>query len=231
MAGWAFKLGSQGLGYYKEGANHHVVSPAAVIPKPVPVTLNLDGLIQHQKQPKQQGDTEQLGDPLKATMAEEADKQLKAIARKLKKQKARSALGVSSLRCVMAEQVVTKDISHRAKGLWAIDTASPNAWAGAEEYLSSTGADVATFQETKIVHEATADKEATARNMGWTTSLRPCVTGPGGGNSSGVAVACKKHIGMQHSCDDDMYPASCQGRLLVRKVGAICRGGYHQATA
>ena len=131
----------------------------------------------------------------------------------------------------MAKQVVTKDISHRAKGLWAIDSANPNAWAGAEEYLSSTGAEVATFQETKVGHEATSDKEATATNMGWTTSLRPCVTGPGGGNYSGVAVACTKHIGMQHSCDDDMYPASCQGRLLVRKVGAICRGGYHQATA
>ena len=91
--GWAFKLGSQGLGYYKEGANHHVVSPATVIPKPVPVTLNLDGLIQHQEQPKQQGVTEILGDPLKATMAEEADKELKATARKPKKQKARSAVG------------------------------------------------------------------------------------------------------------------------------------------
>ena len=166
VEGWAFKLGSQGLGYYKEGANRHVVSPAAVIPKPVPVTLNLDGLIQHQEQPKQQGVAEILGDPLKATMAEEADKELKATARKLKKQKARSAVGVSSLRCVMAKQVVTKDISHRANGLWAIGSANPNAWAGAEEYLSSTGADVATFQETKVGHEATFDKEATARNMG-----------------------------------------------------------------
>ena len=51
------------------------------------------------------------------------------------------------------------------------------------------------------------------------------------GNSAGVAVACRKHIGMENSCDENTYPVSSQGRFTVKKVGAICKGGFHLATA
>ena len=81
---------------------------------------------------------------------------------------------ISQARATMVEHVGTKDVSHRSKGYWAIDSANPNAWPGAEEYLSSTGADFIGVQETKVDTAALADKENTARNVGWSASLRHC---------------------------------------------------------
>ena len=123
------------------------------------------------------------------------------------------------------------DTSHRDVGLWAIDTANPNAWGGAEEYLASSGADFVAFQETKVNGDAKEDKEAVARNIGWSTAIRPCCSGAGGGASAGVAVACRSHIGMMDSCEEDLYPSSLEGRFEIKKVGAICKGGVHLGSA
>ena len=81
----------------------------------------------------------------------------------------------------------------------------------AEEYLASSGADFVAFQETKVDSDAKEDKEAVARNIGWSTATRPCCSGAGGGASAGVAVACRSHIGMMDSCEEDLYPSSLKG--------------------
>ena len=36
---------------------------------------------------------------------------------------------------------------------------------------------------------------------------------------------------MEDSCDESTFPSSCQGRFTVKKVGAICKGGFHLAIA
>ena len=137
-----------------------------------------------------------IGNPVQATLADESKSDLKYADRKNKKKKARPNVKVegAQARDTMAEQVGTKDVSHRSKGFWAIDSANPNAWPGAEEYLSSTGDYFIGVQETKVDTAALADKETTARNIGWSASLRHCCKGVGGGNSAGVAIACGKHI-------------------------------------
>ena len=221
--GWSFKRGSLGQGYYKEGVAHPEPTKPQCTTKMLPAKLNLSGLLRERNL---------IGEPRRATLADEDDKcnNSKAQARKLKKRKARAGVKADETQISMPEQVGTKDTSHRDEGLWAFDSANPNAWAGAEEYLSCTGADFVGVQETKVDAAGVADKEATARNIGWSASLRRCCLGVGGGNSAGVAVACKKHIGMQDSCDDNVYPASCRGRFSVKKVSAVCKGGIHFAT-
>ena len=59
------------------------------------------------------------------------------------------------------------DDSHRALGLWAVDTVNPNAWPGAEEVLDSSTADFIAIQETKVVTEEKQNKEAVAKGKGW----------------------------------------------------------------
>ena len=217
--GWSFKRGSLGQGYYKEGAIHPEPTKPKCTPKIQPVKLNLSGLLQEQNL---------TGDPRRAALADEADKcnNSKARARKLKKEKARAGVKADETQISMPEQVGTKDTSHRDEGLWAFDSANPNPWAGAEEYLSFTGADFVGIQETKADAAGVADKEATARNIGWSASLRRCCLGVGGGNSAGVAVACKKHIGMQDPCDENVYPSSCRGRFSVKKLARFAREAF-----
>ena len=47
------------------------------------------------------------------------------------------------------------------------------------------------------------------------------------GESSGVAVGCKKHIGLSESCDDGILPKELKTRFTAKHVGAVCRGGFH----
>ena len=130
---------------------------------------------------------EVLGDPKRATFADETDHCMskRSDKRKRDKEKTRAVMKADHTKISMPKQVSTRDKSHRELGLWAIDSVNPNAWAGAEEYLSGSGADFAGVQETKVDAAGLVDKEATSRNIGWSASLRECVLGPGGGNSAG----------------------------------------------
>lgn len=129
----------------------------------------------------------------------------------------------------MIEDATVKlnDTSHRDKGWWAIDTANPNAWGGAAEILESSSADAIAFQETRVADVGAKDHENTARNAGWNLAISGCGYGQAGGESSGVAVGCRKHIGLSESCNDDLLQKELKARYTVKHVGAICRGGFH----
>ena len=45
---------------------------------------------------------------------------------------------------------------HREQGLWAFDTANPNAWPGAAEYMEVSSADAVLLQEARVLAEATS---------------------------------------------------------------------------
>ena len=163
-------------------------------------------------------------------MQDDEAKELKKNARKHKAGKARAAKVGQAESWILKEAVEGKDFSHRDYGLWAVDTANPNAWSGATEYLNDSAADFMAIQETRVDGEAVKDAENTARNLGWSASVSPCLQGVGGGKSAGVAVACRKHIGMSTSCEEVDLPKSLQGRFSVKHIGAMCKGGFHLAS-
>jgi len=118
------------------------------------------------------------------------------------------------------------DTSHRDAGMWAFETYNPNAMKGAAEHMAHTAADFVAFQETKVARVAVKDVETATSNSGWEFSLEGCLNGDGGGNSAGAAVACRRHVGMAISCDDDVIPDNLKGRFKIRLIGAVVKGGY-----
>ena len=87
---------------------------------------------------------------------------------------------------------------------------------GAAEILASSSADATAIQETRIVDEATKDHENTARGIGWNMAISGCGFGDGGGESSGVAVGCRKHIGLSESRSDPILPKELNTRITVK---------------
>ena len=83
------------------------------------------------------------------------------------------------------------------------------------------------IQETRIPDAGSKDHEQTARNLGWNLAISGCGTGDGGGDSAGVAVGCRKHIGLGESCEDDLLPDVLKARFTTKHVGAVCKGGFH----
>ncbi len=120
------------------------------------------------------------------------------------------------------------DARHTAAGLWAVDTVNPNAWPGALEYLGVSGADFVAIQECRVRSQHCADKEASARGVKWSVSVEPCIITTAGSTSSGVAVGARSHIGVSATSGaDDSYSPALDGRFRVRRMGAVCRGGFH----
>ena len=54
-----------------------------------------------------------------------------------------------------------------------------------------------------------------------------CNLGEGGGRSAGVAVACRNHVGLSESFENDKLPNELKGRFVVKHAGMICKGGIH----
>ena len=219
--GWVFKTGGSGLGYYKDGGPEAMHAPKGSLFDLAPVVLKLDGLIPIK---------DRIGDLNTATMQDDKVKEQKKNARKDKASKSRARRFKEGQAISLSKTVKGEDDSHRELGLWAIDTANPNAWNGATEYFSSSAADFMAVQETRVEASMVADAENTARNLGWSASVAACVQGVGGGNSAGVGVACRKHIGMGISCEERCLPMELKGRFPVRHIGAMCKGGFHLAS-
>ena len=123
-AGWVFKLGGLGLGYYQDGISEkrHVDLFKAMWPNfdAEPVVLQLDKCVH----------SEIVGDLRKATLADDSVNKARADERKAKRAKSRYSVSKAHGDAVMAKQTTTMDTSHRDVGLWAVDSANPNAWGG-----------------------------------------------------------------------------------------------------
>ena len=94
-----------------------------------------------------------------------------------------------------------------------------------------SSADAVLLQETRVPAESTNEVETTARNAGWRTAISGCLLGEGGGKSAGVAVACRSHVGLSESCEEQFLPKEALGRFTVKQMGAVCKGGIHLASA
>ena len=222
--GWVLKTGALGFGYYKDGVPeqralqlHELLWPTERL---APVKLCLDEMINHEKT---------IGDPLLATVEEHDDGNPRR--KKSRRQKRNDSRRVKTLTAVesMADEATVnlRDKSHRDRGWWAIDTANPNAWGGAAEILESSAADAIALQETRVPKEGTKDHENIARNAGWNLAISACGYGQAGGESSGVAVGCRKHIGLAESCEDADLPEELRARFTAKHIGAVCKGGFH----
>ena len=223
--GWVLKAGHKGLGNYQDGCCCDQGDAEAVVEDSLgmiaPVVLKLDGLIP---------DLQRVGDPLEATMQDDKVKEQRNKIRKHKAGETRAAKVEKADEWLVEEAIKGNGCSHRDYGLWAVETANPNAWSGAKAHLNSSAADFIAVQETKVDGDTEGDAENTARNLGRSASVSPCVQGAGGGKSAGVAVACRQHIGVSTSCEEEDLPKSLQGRFAVRHIGAMCRGGFRLAS-
>ena len=117
------------------------------------------------------------------------------------------------------------DDGYRKKGLWALDIVNPNVWLGAVEVLASSAADFIAVQEAKVEQEGKQNKEAAAKGQGWRVSINACGHGDGGGKSAGVAVGCRKHMGMEGSFADEELPEELRGRFTVKRMGLCVKVG------
>ena len=224
--GWVLKTGALGFGYYKDGVSeqrtlqlHKLLWPTRGVE---PVVICLDEVV---------GNRKIIGDPIAATMEGQDDKEdtrKGGKTRKQKKDNSRVAKAKTAVEHVIeANTVMLTDTSHRDKGWWAIDTGNPNAWGGAAELLATSSADAMAIQETRVPEAATKDHEHVARGLGWNMAISGCGTGENGGDSSGVAVGCRKHIGLSESCEDDLLPDELKARFTAKHLGAMCKGGLH----
>ena len=219
MPGWVFKTGATGTGYYKEGHPEKVpinlqeaVEPSKRV---APLNIKLDELIKGKEA------TNIVGDLVEAEMGDEV-KQEKVGEEKRNRQgwaKVRLQAEERFDEFTAGSKVKLKDTSHRKLGLRALETANPNAWAGAKQILAESGADFIAIQEARVDQEEVADNEAAAKTLKWRASITPCLYGEGGGKSAGAAVCCRSHVGMGSACEDIILPAELQGRFLVRQMG------------
>ena len=233
--GWVFKKGYRGLGYYLDGSVDNQMGEREEVEDLlrglVPATLKLDGLVPNLlKATLDESCETRIGNLQKATMQDDKAKEGRKKARKQKAGKARKTKVANAQNWSLQDAISASDCSHRDHGLWAVETANPNAWSGATEYLSSSAADFLAFQEAKVDKADVKDAENTARGKRWSAAVSPCLQGVGGGNSAGVAVACREHIGMSTSCEEVDLPKSLQGRFSVKHIGAMCKGGFHLAS-
>lgn len=126
------------------------------------MAICLDEVIGHKKV---------IGDPLRATMVDRVEEEAPRVGktRKQKKNGSRAAKAMGAIEHMIEDASVDlADISHREKGLWAIDTANPNAWGGAAEILESSSADAIAIQETRVAEAGIKDHENSARGAGGT---------------------------------------------------------------
>jgi len=114
------------------------------------------------------------------------------------------------------------------QGFGPIDTINPNAWSGARKYFEITAADIVIAQEAKVREEAIEQVEQSAKLLKWNCSLKACLVTEKEGESAGVAICCRSHVGMTAGpANCDKVQAAHPGRIHVRKVGAISRRGIH----
>ena len=100
-------------------------------------------------------------------------------------------------------------------------------WTTSANYLTQTAADFVAVHETTILAESVPDTEQAARNKGWKAALTPCNLTKAEGKSAGTAVCCRTHIGARKSFDDDCCSKWVRARLLMKHLGAVCKGGVH----
>ena len=119
------------------------------------------------------------------------------------------------------------DVSWREWGHWAIDTANPNSWTTAREWLPRTKADVVLVQETKTFkpHLLKA-MHGQAGRAGRIITPTPAHRTAADKASGGCAVLVHKGTGLEDNTDKCVADGF-QHRIALAHVNGIMRGGVH----
>ena len=235
--GMVFRIGEQGLGYYRDCPMKISLADAIIGNSKVPpLRLNLHGLVSNDQDCAAAATLPKVNDSQHKKRGDRGNRAkgpLSCSAKSSDGKAAKEAVESMNSRKVTwnGEQkfddgVLAGSKGHRRNGLWAIDSANGNSWTGGSKYLETTSADIVLFQETKIRGtDAIQSAEDTALRHGWKVAIAPAASGERGGASAGVAVATRKHLGLsQPDINEDQSIAS---RFTLKKCGAICRGGIH----
>ncbi len=210
IPGMVFKLGSWGCGYYPDETRAD--TPAG------PVTLRLDELVEHSQPMPSPSPTTAQADGAEAIRGGDCRP-------RGRRARGRRADG-DGVAFVVPLETAAGDASHKAAGLFAVDSVNGNSWAGALGYLQHSAADVAAFQESKRMAHQTQTAEREAVRYGWVASMQPAARLDSGLASGGVGVAVRKHIGMSRAmgANEDV---GLSYRTQLRWVSCAVRGGFH----
>jgi hypothetical protein len=231
-AGWVYKTGPLGRGYYIDEPAKVVQSFVQESSAPVDdmllsyilssapaglegkVFLSLDLLVPPESMPRLLGSGKRLNRSLKRL-----PRRKRKIIDKSAQWMQPSILGVSRT-----------DTSHRASGAIAIDTYNGNIMSTAQVYIASSAADIICIQEARLPPWTIPAAERAARRAKWSLSVEPAAITAASSTSAGVAVAVRSHIGM---CNVPSLPwfANLDSRLSVKHVSAICKGGVYILSA
>ena len=235
VAGWCFKLGELGLGYYLDsnkaaatlslGANCGP-PPAAIwleyiVGKPVALpalgvaidrlTISLDDLV-----------------PLDGV---KADQRYRVAARSKRVRKRHRRGGVVPLRPMNTALGEAKRCAdHRDFGFWAFDTLNSNIVSTGQAYLEETSADVVFLQELRTAGDHALTAQRRAKKSKWSLAIEPAKRTDADSLSAGVGVAVRSHMG--HSRVPDQVPFECcDSRVMITHLGAVCTGGIFLVSA
>jgi hypothetical protein len=229
-AGWVFKMGPLGLGYYldqpdivvnaslSDSKGHADDLVLSYILQTCPrglegrSMLSLDQLVPQVIPPPKAGNR-----PLRTT--KRLPRKRKSRLTKAKEWSPPSVLGASKL-----------DSSHLDAGVWAIDTYNGNVMTTAHSYIASSAADIVCIQEPRLAACDVPAAERAAGRIKWGLSLQPAAITDANSTSAGAGIATRSHIGMS-TIPNLPWFANLDSRLHVRHVAGVCKGGIYILSA
>ncbi len=241
LAGWVFKSGTAGLGYYREEGTLVIRLEGLCAPPPPPRVISICDALDvraRQLQPIRDGGTVErrlytLDRRARAAVDGAVPRRRpRAVPRRRRRgRRGRSAIPAGDGQPSVVADFRADDAWHRKLGLWAIETANPNSWDTARRYVEMSAADVLMIQELKLRDgDPTLAAQRAAAGMGWQLSAESCDVTDLGYASAGVGIAVRSHMGMSLPPVPMLHP-SLKHRVHVRWVGSICKGGVFMATA
>ena len=230
IAGFVFKTGEKGTGYYRDGA----VALGQGQPKQGgPIPIQLDSLVKlevcNQTLLHNPNGDKAASMPRgkRARRARQADGRRQKHASRKKIANKLCTQGISNEACC-PEIGSIHDKWWKPLGMWAVETGNPTSWnSGCDAALKRSNADVLALQEVRISSLERVDAASNeARKLGWNPVLSTALKAGGNMNSGGGAVLARKGTGVKRMCQDSI-PVSMEHRLACTWADCIIKGGCH----
>ena len=224
-----FKLGPHGIGYYRDngvGLSRHGDPGLLRSPTRTAAPISLAALVPPSP----------TGDPCLADLVQNVNVQHARLApscplprrtRARRRGRGDAAPTTRGLPFALCEEVEAADVSHRAHGLWAVDSVNPNAWDATVKYIERTSADILALQETRRSPDQIDSAVRVAAAKRWNLSLAAAVVNESTRCSAGVGVGARSHLGVACCSTATAPDPRLSARCHSRWVGAMCRGGLH----
>ncbi len=233
VAGWCFRLGKRGLGYYVDD-KEAVVADFVADSAPQPLQLTLSYLLTASPVRDGSGAPPQCLlslDELIPVLALQQPGRRRAVPRSKRQRQRKQRNGAGAPRPIESLLGESKGCTdHRAWGLWAFDTLNPNVASTGLTYLHDTGADVVFLQELRSAGLQLATTQRQAARAKWSLAAEPARLTDANAYSAGVGIAVRSHIGHAAAADEATFEC-CASRVVVTHMGAVCKGGIFLVSA